>query len=190
MATILLSYYMVLHLYSWDYLNLLVWVSLCYRFLFIQFLSVIMLNKDVLFWIFLQYAHRSCVQRWCNEKGNTMCEICQQVDYSIFCSFLYLFNFFSLLLNKSILFISMHSQKSILLIIYLFVYWFIWRELQQFKPGYTAPPPLFQFGGIPINLRYFLANISLVGFPLSLISNLHAFMLDFIHSFVYVSKKT
>ncbi|XP_010659955.1 uncharacterized protein LOC100259487 isoform X1 [Vitis vinifera] len=49
----------------------------------------------------LKYAHRSCVQRWCNEKGNTMCEICQQ----------------------------------------------------QFKPGYTAPPPLFQFRGIPINLR-------------------------------------
>lgn len=93
MVTILLSYYMVLHLYSWDYLNLLVWVSLCYRFLFIQFLSVIMLNKDVLFLIVLQYAHRSCVQRWCNEKGNTMCEICQQVDYSLFCSILHLFNF-------------------------------------------------------------------------------------------------
>lgn len=29
---------------------------------------------------FLQYAHRRCVQRWCNEKGNTTCEICQQVD--------------------------------------------------------------------------------------------------------------
>lgn len=46
----------------------------------------------------LKYAHRSCVQRWCNEKGNTTCEICHQ----------------------------------------------------QFKPGYTAPPPLFQ---IPLNFR-------------------------------------
>lgn len=46
----------------------------------------------------LKYAHRSCVQRWCNEKGNTTCEICHQ----------------------------------------------------QFKPGYTAPPPLFQ---IPVNFR-------------------------------------
>ncbi|KAK9276804.1 hypothetical protein L1049_006340 [Liquidambar formosana] len=49
----------------------------------------------------LKYAHRKCVQRWCNEKGDTVCEICQQ----------------------------------------------------QFKPGYTAPPPLFQFGGIPMNFR-------------------------------------
>ncbi|XP_076940625.1 uncharacterized protein LOC143609874, partial [Bidens hawaiensis] len=26
----------------------------------------------------LKYAHRQCVQRWCNEKGNTTCEICLQ----------------------------------------------------------------------------------------------------------------
>ncbi|KDP34978.1 hypothetical protein JCGZ_09266 [Jatropha curcas] len=26
----------------------------------------------------LKYAHRRCVQRWCNEKGNTTCEICHQ----------------------------------------------------------------------------------------------------------------
>ncbi|CAH8380948.1 unnamed protein product [Eruca vesicaria subsp. sativa] len=26
----------------------------------------------------LKYAHRKCVQRWCNEKGNTICEICHQ----------------------------------------------------------------------------------------------------------------
>lgn len=26
----------------------------------------------------LKYAHRKCVQRWCNEKGDTICEICQQ----------------------------------------------------------------------------------------------------------------
>ncbi|KAG6759562.1 hypothetical protein POTOM_036045 [Populus tomentosa] len=52
-------------------------------------------------WFFiLQYAHRRCIQRWCNEKGNTTCEIC----------------------------------------------------LQEFKPGYTAPPPLFQIG-FPMNLR-------------------------------------
>ncbi|KAK3012452.1 hypothetical protein RJ639_010375, partial [Escallonia herrerae] len=49
----------------------------------------------------LKYAHRRCVQRWCNEKGNTTCEICQQ----------------------------------------------------QFRPGYTAPPPLFHYGGIPMNFR-------------------------------------
>ncbi|XP_008787606.2 uncharacterized protein LOC103705604 isoform X2 [Phoenix dactylifera] len=49
----------------------------------------------------LRYAHRRCVQRWCNEKGDTMCEIC----------------------------------------------------LQQFKPGYTAPPKLFLYGSIPMNFR-------------------------------------
>ncbi|GMH01720.1 hypothetical protein Nepgr_003559 [Nepenthes gracilis] len=26
----------------------------------------------------LKYAHRKCVQRWCNEKGDITCEICQQ----------------------------------------------------------------------------------------------------------------
>ncbi|KAB5538114.1 hypothetical protein DKX38_015647 [Salix brachista] len=52
-------------------------------------------------WFFiLQYAHRRCIQKWCNEKGNTICEIC----------------------------------------------------LQDFKPGYTAPPPLFQIG-FPMNFR-------------------------------------
>ncbi|CAN6452549.1 unnamed protein product [Victoria cruziana] len=25
-----------------------------------------------------KYAHRKCVQRWCDEKGNTVCEICRQ----------------------------------------------------------------------------------------------------------------
>ncbi|KAL3636020.1 hypothetical protein CASFOL_020567 [Castilleja foliolosa] len=49
----------------------------------------------------LKYAHRKCVQRWCNEKGDTICEICHQ----------------------------------------------------QFKPGYTAPPPIFCIGGLPVNLR-------------------------------------
>ncbi|KAG8053599.1 hypothetical protein GUJ93_ZPchr0001g31348 [Zizania palustris] len=26
----------------------------------------------------LKYAHRKCIQRWCNEKGDTTCEICLQ----------------------------------------------------------------------------------------------------------------
>ncbi|XP_075498574.1 uncharacterized protein LOC142536962 isoform X6 [Primulina tabacum] len=49
----------------------------------------------------LKYAHPKCVQRWCNEKGDTICEICHQ----------------------------------------------------QFKPEYTAPPPLFNYGGISVNFR-------------------------------------
>ncbi|KAK4784215.1 hypothetical protein SAY86_018583 [Trapa natans] len=27
----------------------------------------------------LKYAHRKCIQHWCNEKGDTMCEICHQL---------------------------------------------------------------------------------------------------------------
>ncbi|XP_042429664.1 uncharacterized protein LOC122016430 [Zingiber officinale] len=49
----------------------------------------------------LKFAHRKCVQRWCNEKGDTVCEIC----------------------------------------------------LQQFEPGYTAPPRLLQYGTAPMNFR-------------------------------------
>ncbi|VFQ99959.1 unnamed protein product [Cuscuta campestris] len=49
----------------------------------------------------LKYVHRRCVQRWCNEKRDTVCEICHQ----------------------------------------------------QFKPGYTSPPALFHYSGIPLNLR-------------------------------------
>uniref|UniRef100_A0A6N2N1V8 RING-CH-type domain-containing protein n=1 Tax=Salix viminalis TaxID=40686 RepID=A0A6N2N1V8_SALVM len=26
----------------------------------------------------VKFAHRDCIQRWCNEKGNTNCEICLQ----------------------------------------------------------------------------------------------------------------
>lgn len=36
----------------------------------------------------VKFAHRDCIQRWCNEKGNTTCEICLQVlFFSIFTSF-------------------------------------------------------------------------------------------------------
>ena len=30
----------------------------------------------------LKYAHRACVQRWCNEKGDIICEICHVVSNS------------------------------------------------------------------------------------------------------------
>ncbi|XAR51490.1 Ubiquitin--protein ligase [Bertholletia excelsa] len=47
----------------------------------------------------LKYAHRICIQKWCIEKGDIICEICHQ----------------------------------------------------QFRPGYTAPPPLFYHSGISVN---------------------------------------
>ena len=31
---------------------------------------------------FAQYAHRKCVQHWCNEKGDITCEICHQVSFT------------------------------------------------------------------------------------------------------------
>jgi hypothetical protein len=31
----------------------------------------------------LKYAHRACVQRWCNEKGDVTCEICHEVIYAM-----------------------------------------------------------------------------------------------------------
>lgn len=33
----------------------------------------------ILFFDHLQFAHRECIQNWCNQKGNTTCEICLQV---------------------------------------------------------------------------------------------------------------
>ncbi|CAL9180566.1 unnamed protein product [Musa hybrid cultivar] len=50
----------------------------------------------------LKYAHRVCVQRWCNQKGDTMCEIC----------------------------------------------------LQQFNPGYTTLPKLYDYGSTPMNFSW------------------------------------
>ncbi|KAL6007419.1 hypothetical protein ACLOJK_032916 [Asimina triloba] len=69
----------------------------CYCHIFEVFLELEMSSSSPPF----QYAHRKCVQRWCNEKGDIVCEICHQ----------------------------------------------------QFKPGYTAPPRLFQYTRIPLNLR-------------------------------------
>ena len=33
-----------------------------------------------------QYAHHKCVQRWCDEKGDTICEICHEVNLHVFLS--------------------------------------------------------------------------------------------------------
>ncbi|KAF7804916.1 E3 ubiquitin-protein ligase MARCH7-like [Senna tora] len=49
----------------------------------------------------VKFAHRDCIQRWCNEKGNTTCEIC----------------------------------------------------LQQYEPGYTAPPKKFPINDETMTIR-------------------------------------
>lgn len=44
----------------------------------------------------LKYAHRNCVQKWCNEKGDTTCEICLQQfmpDYTAPAALLPLFHY-------------------------------------------------------------------------------------------------
>lgn len=41
-----------------------------------------------------QFAHRDCIQRWCEEKGNTTCEICLKV--------LILFSFFFIMIIVSV----------------------------------------------------------------------------------------
>lgn len=43
----------------------------------------------------------------------------------------------------------------------IFIYClYVHCPLQPFKPGYTAPPPMFQIGRIPVNFRYFLSILS------------------------------
>ncbi|MED6183828.1 hypothetical protein PIB30_041430 [Stylosanthes scabra] len=49
----------------------------------------------------VKFAHRDCIQRWCNEKGNTTCEIC----------------------------------------------------LQEYEPGYTAPPKKSQIADAAMTIR-------------------------------------
>lgn len=56
------------------------------KHLFLDFVNNLLCFARVLILILLnncvfvgQFAHRDCIQRWCNEKGNTTCEICLQV---------------------------------------------------------------------------------------------------------------
>jgi len=48
----------------------------CIMYAFVSvFLSIIWYPLG----FFPQYAHRKCVQHWCNEKGDIICEICHKV---------------------------------------------------------------------------------------------------------------
>lgn len=73
---------------NWAYL------SLCYNVQ--QLLFVPMYELLLVCWLFffichqlhchkIQYAHRKCVQQWCDEKGDITCEICHQVLLCVFC---------------------------------------------------------------------------------------------------------
>ncbi|KAJ4794285.1 RING/FYVE/PHD zinc finger superfamily protein [Rhynchospora pubera] len=47
----------------------------------------------------LKYAHRKCIQRWCNEKGDTTCEICLQQFKPGYTAPQHLFHYGSLPMN-------------------------------------------------------------------------------------------
>lgn len=59
----------------------------------------------------VKFAHRDCIQRWCNEKGNTTCEICLQVLY--FLTTLQL-SFFAIFTYFVIIFTSFYEKKSLI----------------------------------------------------------------------------
>lgn len=48
----------------------------------------------------------------------------------------------SIYLRKNEVFFSLFNYLNLIL------------KLQQFKSGYTAPPPLFHYGGVPMNFRF------------------------------------
>ena len=54
-----------------------IWFFLCFISLFFFFFFFLKTFLGT------QYAHRKCVQRWCNEKGDITCEICHQVTNNL-----------------------------------------------------------------------------------------------------------
>ena len=57
--------------------------------------SICFPQQNFIFLLFscFQFAHRDCIQRWCNEKGNTTCEICLQVCIWVLSSKFFFFFF-------------------------------------------------------------------------------------------------
>ena len=84
-----------------------------------NFLLETTINGDLMLYnclcLCMQYAHRECVQRWCDEKGSTLCEICLQVGVSAFCSSIFLWKFsFSALSTKCTLYFLWGGQKVVI----------------------------------------------------------------------------
>lgn len=91
---------------------------------------------DLLFFFFqIQYAHRKCVQHWCNEKGDITCEICHQV-----CLLLSKLLWAIIVIEWIVTFLDSSFLK-------FFKFFTFSRFLdflsgaQPYQPGYTAPPP-------------------------------------------------
>lgn len=62
-----------------------VWIWSSIAFFWLKFQCIVVMLEIIKFTtfplapLFMQFAHRKCVQRWCNEKGDITCEICHQV---------------------------------------------------------------------------------------------------------------
>lgn len=67
-----------------------------------------------------QFAHRKCIQKWCNKKGDITCEICNQVGCHIL---FYVLDF--CLKDCKLLYKSMN---------------YVVHLLQVFTPNYLPPP--------------------------------------------------
>lgn len=92
----------------------------------------------------MQYAHRKCIQRWCNQKGNTKCEICLQV-FEFFSCFWFLCAFCLLVLfwsNVRKCIVPIWITLGVIIIVYyitlhMTLLYFIWLWLHNVKIGMT-----------------------------------------------------
>eukprot|EP01018_Ginkgo_biloba_P037600 Gb_12336 [translate_table: standard] len=108
----------------------------------------------------LKYAHRKCVQRWCNEKGDTTCEICHQSSVP-FPPFQYIQNSVPFLLSVSLfqmpLFCLFKFQDlpfglTAARLVRPGFPLLLQMGFLPYRPGYTAPQPAHS-EGIPIDIR-------------------------------------
>jgi RING-variant domain len=102
--------------------------SFCFVFtkaLYFFFLAKFALLNDWTYFKFLiplQYAHRACVQRWCDEKGDVICEICHEVcmEIAILSFFLLEFLWVSSSINLNRI-VRMFGSGSILFCLYVYI---------------------------------------------------------------------
>jgi hypothetical protein len=90
----------------------------------------------------VQYAHRNCIQRWCDEKGDTVCEICLQVKKILACR------------RVRFTISNQHAKGK------QNDRWIVFEPKQQFTPNYTATSKLFRNGSNTIFFRYLNASTS------------------------------
>lgn len=125
---------------------------------FWKFMSFILLSMIVLFLLCFQFAHRDCIQRWCNEKGNTICEICLQVKicsvksrtWSLITGF---FRILSILLTVFIILFLFSSIK--ILDFFFYLGCCLWVFFAAMKESWSFFLKLFLSGKKLINSVFF-----------------------------------